>query len=135
MAIKKYYTYIKLCYLQLHHSWERNYLVIQETHIQLSNLQLEPEQNYWTVEYYLYHIYNFIHGTVCNLERVPGVKNHVMVLPHVQRRLDPMESKHENGYILKDRLSALDISSHCSAASFRISRRHLFPREGVRKME
>lgn len=58
-----------------------------------------------------------------------------MVLPHVHRRLDPMESKHENGYILQDRLSALDTSSHCNVASFRISSRHFFPRENVRKME
>jgi hypothetical protein len=46
-----------------------------------------------------------------------------------------MESKHENGYILQDRLSALDTSSHCNVASFRISSRHFFPRENVRKME
>jgi hypothetical protein len=32
-------------------------------------------------------------------------------------------------------LSARDISSHCNVASFRISGRHLFPCEDVRKME
>jgi hypothetical protein len=46
-----------------------------------------------------------------------------------------MESKQENAYILQDCLIALDTSSHCNVATFRISSRHLFPREDVRKME
>jgi hypothetical protein len=46
-----------------------------------------------------------------------------------------VESKHENGYILHDGLSALDNPRECNVASLSISGRHLFPCEDFRKME
>jgi len=46
-----------------------------------------------------------------------------------------VKRKHENDYVFCNSLSKLDTSRHCNASGVRIPRRHVLPREGLRKRQ